>query len=159
MGKMGSMDPERWRVIDELFHQAVELAADQRRDFLERACGKDQSLRDEIEKLIDGYHQAGSFIDTPIAINETTIVASISEPVLSAGTRLGAYKVIREIGRGGMGTVYLATRADEEFRKQVAIKLVTAGFDHQSIVQRFRNERQILAGLDHPSIARLHDGG
>ena len=67
--------------------------------------------------------------------------------------------MIREIGRGGMGTVYLAARADEEFHKRVAIKLVTAGFDHHEIIQRFRNERQILAGLDHPNIARLLDGG
>ena len=126
--------------------------------FLDDACGGDASLRAEIEKLIDGSDRAGSFIETPPVLDETTMALSDAESPL-ANLRLGAYKVIREIGRGGMGTVYLASRADEEFQKRVAIKLVTAGFDHETIIQRFRNERQILAGLDHPNIARLLDGG
>ncbi len=156
---MAHMHPERWRLIDELFHAAVELPPNKRRDFLEGACGGDVSLGAEIQKLIDGSDRAGSFIETPPALDETTLALPESETEPLAGLRLGAYKVIREIGRGGMGTVYLAARADEEFRKQVAVKLVTAGFDHESIIRRFRNERQILAGLDHPNIARLLDGG
>ena len=155
---MAKMHPERWRLIDELFHEALDLPANERRDFLERACGADLSLRAEIERLIDGYDRAGRFIETPPLLDETIELPGSDERSL-AGLRLGAYEVIREIGRGGMGTVYLAARADEEFRKLVAIKLVTAGFDHESIIQRFRNERQILAGLDHPNIARLLDGG
>lgn len=152
------MHPERWRLIDELFHEAVDLAPIERGDFLEGACGGDVSLRAEIEKLIDGSDRAGTFIEAS-PLHDTTIALSESETEPLPGLRLGAYKVIREIGRGGMGTVYLAARADEEFRKRVAIKLVTAGFDHETIIQRFRNERQILAGLDHPNIARLLDGG
>jgi serine/threonine protein kinase len=153
------MHPERWRLIDELFHKAVELPPNVRGDFLNGACGGDVSLQAEIEKLIDGSDRAGSFIETPPALDETTIALAEAETEPMAGLRIGAYKVIREIGRGGMGTVYLAARADEEFQKRVAIKLVTTGFDHETIIQRFRNERQILAGLDHPNIARLLDGG
>jgi serine/threonine protein kinase/tetratricopeptide (TPR) repeat protein len=156
---MANMHPERWLLIEEVFHKAVELTANERRDFIELACGEDVLLRAEIEKLIDGNERAGSFIETPPVLDESTIALPGSDDEPLAGLRLGAYEVIREIGRGGMGTVYLAARADEEFRKRVAIKLVTAGFDHESIIQRFRNERQILAGLDHPNIARLLDGG
>ena len=153
------MHPERWQLIEELFHTAVELPRQERGDFLKGACEGDVSLRAEIEKLIRGSDRAGNFIETPPALDGTTIVLPESEKEPVTGLRLGAYQVIREIGRGGMGTVYLAARADEEFRKRVAIKVVTAGFDHETILQRFRNERQILAGLDHPNIARLLDGG
>jgi len=156
---IANMHPERWRLIDELFHPAIELPPNERGDFLEGACAGDVSLRAEIEKLIDGYDRAGSFIETPPALDGTTMVLPEPDAESSRGLRLGVYEVIREIGHGGMGTVYLAARADGEFRKRVAIKLVTAGFDHESIIQRFRNERQILAGLDHPNIARLLDGG
>ncbi|MBI2838288.1 MAG: protein kinase [Acidobacteria bacterium] len=153
------MDPERWRLIDDLFHAAIELPPDERGDFLEGACEGDDSLRAEIEKLVDGSDRAGSFIEASPALVASTMALLESDAEPLDGLRLGAYRVIREIGRGGMGTVYLAARADEEFRKRVAIKLVTAGFDHETIIQRFRNERQILAGLDHPNIARLLDGG
>jgi serine/threonine protein kinase len=156
---MANMHPERWRMIDKLFHAALEVTPNERKTFLASECGSDASLRAEIEKLIDGSEQAGSFMETPPVLDETTIALSEPEITALAGIRIGAYRVIREIGRGGMGTVYLAARADEEFRKHVAIKVVTAGFDHETIIQRFRSERQILAGLDHPNIARLLDGG
>ncbi|HEU4389144.1 MAG TPA: serine/threonine-protein kinase [Blastocatellia bacterium] len=156
---MTDMHSERWRLIEELFHRTLERPPNERRDFLAAACEGDNSLRAEIEELLDANDQAGSFIKTPPALGDTTIVLTEPEADSARRPRLGAYEVIQEIGRGGMGTVYLAARADEEFRKRVAIKLVTAGFDHESIIQRFRNERQILASLDHPNIARLLDGG
>ena len=156
---MAKLHPDRWRLIDELFHAASELPPNKRGDFLASACDGDSSLRAEIEKLIDGSDRAGSFIEVPPSLDEIPIALTESAGESLDGLRLGTYEVIREIGRGGMGTVYLAARADEEFRKLVAIKLVTAGFDHESIIQRFRTERQILAGLDHPNIARLLDGG
>src|SRR5437763_3217108 len=102
---MANMHPERWRLIDELFHQAVELPANERHNFLERACGEEVLLRAEIDKLLDGYDQAGSFIETPPWFDETLIALPKSTEVPLAGLRLGAYEVIREIGRGGMGTV------------------------------------------------------
>lgn len=153
------MHPERWRRIEELFHAAVELLPNERGDFLKGACEGDVSLRAEIETLIDGSERAKSFIEAPPALDAMTTPLLESDAKPLDDLRLGAYRVIREIGHGGMGTVYLAARADEEFRKRVAIKVVTAGFDHETIIQRFRNERQILAGLDHPNIARLLDGG
>src|SRR5262245_2635065 len=73
--------------------------------------------------------------------------------------RIGPYKLIREIGHGGMGTVYLAARADQQYQKRVAIKVIKAGMDNEEVVRRFRRERQILASLDHPNVARLLDGG
>ena len=153
------MQFERWRKIEELFHAAFEMTPDERGGFLEGLCGGDASLRSEIEKLIEGSDQAGDFIETPPVLDKSTIKLSDPENTPLTGVRIGAYKVIREIGRGGMGTVYLAARDDDEFRKHVAIKVIIAGFDHETIIQRFRNERQILAGLDHPNIARLLDGG
>jgi len=153
------MHPERWGIIDELFHAAVDMTPNQRGDFLASSCKGDVSLLAEIEKLIAGSEQAGDFIEMPPVLDDTTIELLEPEITPLAGVRIGSYKVIREIGRGGMGTVYLAARADDEFRKHVAIKVITAGFDHETIIQRFKNERQILAGLDHPNIARLLDGG
>ena len=142
--KIANMHSERWRRIEELFHAAADLPPNERGDFLEGACEGDVSLRAEIENLIDGDDRAGSFIELPPALDGTTMALPELGAEPSAGLRLGAYKVIREIGRGGMGTVFLAARADEEFRKRVAIKLVNAGFDHESITRRFLNERQIL---------------
>jgi eukaryotic-like serine/threonine-protein kinase len=150
---------DRWRLIESLFHQAVDLSPNQRHDFLTVACGGDVSLRAELEKLVDGSDRASGFIEKPPPLDETTVALAESLRDSIGDLRIGSYKVVREIGRGGMGTVYLAARADQEFEKYVAIKLVTAGVDHQAIVQRFRNERQILAGLDHPNIASLLDGG
>src|SRR6185295_8074772 len=157
--RMANMHPERWRRINELFHAALDLPARERGDFLDRECAGDISLRAEVEKLVDGLDRAGSFIESPVVLDETTMELADSDQEPAAGLRLGAYEVIREIGRGGMGTVYLAARADKQFSKRVAIKVVTAGFDNETIIKRFRTERQILAGLDHPNIARLLDGG
>jgi non-specific serine/threonine protein kinase/serine/threonine-protein kinase len=156
---MANMNPERWQLIDELFHAAMDLPAEQRSNFFRNACAGDPALQAEIENLIDGYERAENFIETPPALDDITLAPAEPAKESLIGFRFGAYEVIKEIGRGGMGTVYLATRADEEYHKEVAIKLVTAGFDHESINKRFRNERQILAGLDHPNIARLLDGG
>lgn len=153
------MQLERWRLIEDLFHQAIELPPNKRAGFLTAACDGDVLLLVELQKLVDGSERAQEFIETPPLMDESTATLLGPKDNPLAGLRLGSYKVIREIGRGGMGTVYLAARADQEFQKHVAIKLVTAGLDHQTIIQRFRNERQILAALDHPNIARLLDGG
>lgn len=148
------MDPERWRRIEEIFQEATELAPGVRGRYLREAC-RDQTLLREVEKLIDSHERAGAFIEgTPSFENFIS-----SESNVASGRRVGAYELIREIGQGGMGSVYLAARADDEFRKEVAIKLVIGGVDQESIVRRFRTERQILAALDHPNIARLLDGG
>lgn len=148
------MDPERWRLIEEIFHEAAELSPAVRGPYLREACS-DQALLREVEKLIVSHERAGAFIEGMPSFEH---LGSFDSDAVR-GRRMGAYELIREIGQGGMGSVYLAARADEEFSKEVAIKLVKEGVDQESIVRRFRTERQILAALDHPNIARLLDGG
>ncbi|HET8675622.1 MAG TPA: protein kinase [Blastocatellia bacterium] len=152
------MKPERWARIKPIFYEAAEQPADERSAFIRSRCGDDESLALEIESLLGAHDQAGSFIEG-LPNESTTLTLDAQPPDTIIGRRIGAYEVIQEIGRGGMGAVYLASRADEQFHKLVAIKLIKTGFDHESIIRRFRNERQILASLDHPNIARLLDGG
>jgi len=149
---------ERWARVKELFEAAVELDSNQRAAFLDKECGGDESLRVEIESLLKSDELTGDFIEEPaFAIPGDLFPDNGEEPFV--GRHFGAYQVIREIGRGGLGAVYLAARADDEYRKQVAIKVIRRGLDTDDIIRRFRNERQILAQLDHPNIARLIDGG
>jgi non-specific serine/threonine protein kinase/serine/threonine-protein kinase len=145
--------PDHWERIKELFASALEREPGDRSAFLRNACGPDEELRVELESLLasfdsDKSSQAGS---APSPDQPNTAAA--------AGQNIGHYRVIRQIGSGGMGAVYLAVRADDEYNKRVAIKLVQAGIDTQEILTRFRHERQILAALDHPNIAKLLDGG
>src|ERR1044072_3005109 len=99
---MAKMNAERWQLIDELFHSAIDLPAGKRREFLERACATDPTLGAEIEKLLAGYERAGNFIETPPALDDPTLALPEPQPEAFPGRRLGAYEVIREIGRGGM---------------------------------------------------------
>ena len=152
------MSSQRWERLNEIFHAAVALPARERTSFLENACAEDMGLRAEVEELIAAHERAGGFIETPaFAGAGAWLEEDIRAPV--AGSRLGSYRVEREIGRGGMGAVYLAQRADGQYEQQVAIKLIKRGMDTDLVLQRFRAERQILASLDHPNIARLMDGG
>ena len=146
---------DNWERIQALFLQAVELRPEDRASFLQTACAGDEETRREIESLI-AHDSAG---DETIAGALTDTAQSLLESEDLVGTRLGAWLVLKEIGRGGMGTVYLACRDDDQFQKHVAIKVVTQGMDTAELLKRFRHERQILAHLDHPFIARLIDGG
>jgi len=147
------VNPEKWAQIKELFGSALEQQPGDRSAFLRNACGQDAELRSEIESLLASFDSNQSLgADAPPAGAATSAAAA-------AGQNIGHYRVIREIGSGGMGAVYLAVRADDEYNKRVAIKLVQAGIDTQEILNRFRHERQILAALDHPNIAKLLDGG
>jgi serine/threonine protein kinase/Tol biopolymer transport system component/tetratricopeptide (TPR) repeat protein len=150
---------ERWKEIKEIFACALERQAAERAEYLDAACAGDASLRREVESLLASHQQAGEFIETPALSTDTTLGASGEEDDADIGRRIGAYRTVKEIGRGGMGSVYLAVRADDEFERRVAIKLIRRGMEIDFIVRRFRNERQILANLDHPYIARLLDGG
>jgi eukaryotic-like serine/threonine-protein kinase len=156
------MTPERWKKVEEIFNAAVEKSAQERAVFLSETCGEDSPLRAEVERLLALDQEAGDFIESPVAVSQITHLVEFpftDQTFTLIGQQLGAYQLEREIGRGGMGAVYLATRADNEFSKRVAIKLVKRGMDTDFIIRRFRNERQILANLDHPNIARLLDGG
>ncbi len=156
------MSSERWQKIEDVFQTALDLSPEERKRYLTKACFRDADLRLEVERLIAQYEQAGDFLDEPLQKQSGPLAWPATtdnhiDPVI--GQLIGAYRVEREIGRGGMGTVYLAERADNVFRKQVAIKIVKRGMDTDHVLLRFSHERQILAALDHPNIARLIDGG
>ena len=151
------MSDERWSRVKELFAEALDQAPDERDSFLARRCPDDASLREEVRTLLVAHESAGTFIETPPA---PVAAARLGEqPAQLAGRMVGPYRVIREIGHGGMGTVYLAARADGAFEKQVAIKVIRRGLDTEDVLLRFRHEREALASLDHPNIARLLDAG
>ena len=147
------MTAERWARIKELFERVRELRSERRSAFLEEACGDDYELRSEVESLLGCFEQAGDFMQKAARAGGDPP----ADPML--GRRIGPYVLVSRIGQGGMGAVYMAARADEEFRKRVAIKLVRAGLDDKDILRRFRTERQTLAILEHPNIVRLLDGG
>lgn len=151
------MTPERFAQIDRLFAEATALAPGARGAFLDAQCGGDADLRAEVESLLAADADAGARLAGAI---EQAAAALPPKPCgADAGLRLGPYLLVRELGRGGMGAVYQAIRSDGEFLHTVALKLVKRGMDSEAIVQRFRTERQILAGLSHPNIAALLDGG
>lgn len=152
------MTPQLWKQIEALFEQALELAPDRRPTFLQNSCNADDELRREVESMLDAHTRAGSFIDEPSFFIATEEIEG-SNAAIASGQVIGSYRVVREIGRGGMGTVYLAHRADEQYHKRVAIKVIKRGMDTDAVLRHFRNERQILATLDHPNIARLFDAG
>ena len=149
---------ERWSRVKALFEAAVNLEPPERASLLAKECNGNDALRREIESLLESDSRTDGFIEQAILEIPRDLFAETPEDSL-AGRQFGAYQIIREIGRGGLGAVYLAARADDEYRKEVAIKLVRRGLDTADILRRFRNERQILAQLDHPNIARLIDGG
>ena len=146
------MTPEQWNRLQELFYAAVDMEPGERSAFLELECGGDQALLREVEALIES-----STAETRIslAVQETAASAFEARP----GDRIDAWEIVRLIGRGGMGAVYHAVRADSHYKKDVAIKLMRVGLGGEELLARFRAERQILANLDHPNIARLIDGG
>ena len=153
------MTPEDWRRVREILELSLELAPDRRPAYLKDACAGNTALRQEVETLLAANEQAGTGFLAGNAVEASPTLAEPPEPVSLAGARIGPYRIVEEIGHGGMGTVYRAVRADDQYRKQVAIKVVRGGLGDEFRVHRFRAERQILANLDHANIARLLDGG
>ena len=146
---------DRWKQAESLFEAVVDLESEERIRLLDEACAGDAALRQEVESLLAADQRAGQRIADMIQ-GEARALFTLKSAV---GSRLGAYRIIKEIGRGGMGTVFLAVRDDDQFHKQVAIKVIRPGMDTEDVLARFRGERQILANLDHPYISRLLDGG
>ncbi|HEY6154033.1 MAG TPA: protein kinase [Candidatus Udaeobacter sp.] len=149
----------RLETVEEIFHAALQCKPDDLRAFLDERCASHTILQRKVEELLAAHWEAGDFIETPVADLSNSTIAEDHERDLLIGQTIGHYKVVRRIGAGGMGAVYLAERADQQYHKQVAIKLIKRGMDTDSVLRHFRNERQILAGFDHPNIARLLDGG
>jgi non-specific serine/threonine protein kinase/serine/threonine-protein kinase len=145
------MDAGQWAQAKDILYQALELPAAGREAFLEQACAGQPDLLAEVRSLLDA-NAANSLIQTLGWKVE-------SAETLPAGARIGPYVVVEELGRGGMGAVYLALRDDGQYQQQVAIKLVKRGMDSEALLRRFHYERQILAFLNHPFIARMLDGG
>jgi non-specific serine/threonine protein kinase/serine/threonine-protein kinase len=151
---------ENWPKVKEIFSAALELKPDERISFLNTACAADENLRSEVLGLLSAHDSSGDFIQHPAVVDVGFLVNDdTNHSAAAAGQHIGTYEIIRELGRGGMGAVYLASRADEAFDKQVALKLIKRGMDSDAIIKRFVMERQILANLDHPNIARMIDGG
>jgi hypothetical protein len=152
------MNAERWDQLSDLFAQAVERPLSERQIFLDRVCQGDEDLKRELESLLACDAPGQPLVEIP-----AEFVASCSENHDSnpdmAGRRIGPYRLISLIGHGGMGAVYLCVRDDDQYQKQVAVKLLKRGMDTDFMLSRFRQERQILANLEHPFIARLMDGG
>ena len=152
------MNPEDWERAKDILDAALELPAAERSAYVAAATGGDAALAREVESLLAANEGDWELFDASRAG-----WAPPFEPPEPArrriGERIGAWEILEEIGHGGMGQVYLARRADDEFQKKVAIKLVRSGMASAEVLQRFRNERQISAALEHPGIARLIDGG
>ena len=143
--------------VRRLFDAVVELPRDERLPWLAASCEGDQALYDDVADLLESHDLVEQgFTLTPL------VEAALRQPTsldVFEGTRIGQYEVIREIGRGGMSTVYLAQRADRVYAKEVALKIVRPDGLHEDLLRRFQQERDIVAKLDHPHIARLLDGG
>jgi eukaryotic-like serine/threonine-protein kinase len=151
------LKPERWEQVQALFDAALEREPADRMRFVHDTAGGDVELEREVRSLLDALDRADDRFEEPAAA--TFVAGTNAETSAMEGRRVGAYRLLREIGYGGMGRVYEAVRADDQYRKRVAVKLIKRGMDSELVVRRFRQERQILAGLEHPNIAALLDGG
>ncbi len=156
---MNDESARRWARVDELFAAAMTQDASDRRAFLLSACAGDQALEREVGELLDSLTQAESAIGESAGALLSGPLVEAPDAALPQGARIGAYEVRRLLGRGGMGNVYVAVRADGDVAREVAIKVVRAGFSGDILARRLRHERRILAELEHPRIARLYDSG
>jgi len=152
---MSTLTPERWDRLHALFSTAVDLPAEDRAGFVARETTGDYDLQRELEGMLAHHAVAGERIARAV----DRAAASESATTTWIGRRVGPYRVVREIGRGGMGFVFEAVRDDLEYEKTVALKVAPWYRDTPELRERFRLERQILASLEHPNIARLIDGG
>ena len=151
------MTPQRWEHIQEVFAQVLDQAPADRALFLDAACAGDADLRREVDSLLRANEKTGPMDALVNEVVDPLVATLAGEPV--EGQHIGSYRVLREIGHGGMGAVYLAERADGQFEQQVALKLLRQGRASGPLQTLFLKERQILARLQHPHIARLLDGG
>ena len=155
-------DPERWKQISALFDAVLDQPPDERAAFLDRACADDPALRDEVEALLHAEADAPTFLEgQALDYADFDLDDPAPEPTasLAVGDRLGPYRIAGRAGRGGMSTVYEAERADGTFEQRVAVKVLRRSLHSGDFTQRFLSERQILASLNHPNVARVFDGG
>lgn len=153
------MSPERWRKINDLLDEALDLSNDARSLMLNRVGRIDPSLRQELEQLLEADATLPEIFEVDVVDYAKPMLPSPLDDVVGKGLHLGAYRIVREIGKGGMGRVFLAERADGQYQQTVALKVLRPGLDTTDAQRRFQTERQVLASLNHPHIARLFDGG
>jgi serine/threonine-protein kinase len=159
---------DEWQRVEELWDQLIDADAETRAERLREIATEDADLADRLDRLLKASRDSGGLLDRPVweVVPDLLSEPPTGDAAESGSTQLeegesmvGPYRIVREIGRGGMGAVYLAVRADDQYRKEVAIKLVSADRHNSRRIRRFLRERQILATLEHPHIARLLDGG
>jgi tetratricopeptide (TPR) repeat protein len=158
------MDPGRWQKVSELFLEAMDTPPEHRTALLRQKCANDPELRDEVQRMLDSSDEAEEQVgmwlkEAGVTDGELQERLSNGETGAAVPDQVGPYRLIRELGRGGMGSVWLADRIEGGFTQSVAIKFVKLGMDTREILTRFRQERQILSLLNHPNIAKLLDGG
>jgi serine/threonine protein kinase len=144
-----------WARVKEVLGLALDQPPERRSALLDALCAGEPELRAEVESLLNAESSAGAFIEVPAV----GVLDSFEEADPQIGRHVGPYVIEQRIGSGGMGAVYLARRTGGDFEQLVAIKMIRRGMDSELVVRRFRHERQILASLNHPNIARLFDGG
>ena len=152
------MTPERWQQVKQILGAAIELAPGDRTAYLSGACAGDAELKAEVESLMAAHQEGGDLFESP-ALGDNASLVDRAAGQLIEGMRLGPYRILEQVGEGGMGSVYRGYDERDPSRRMVAIKIVKPGFDFDDILRRFRRERQILDALDHPHIARLLDAG
>ncbi len=143
----------RWQQVDEIFTRVLDVPESDRSDLLRQLCGADEKLTQEVRALLAADREAGQFLE------RTAVPGEPARGDQPETRRIGDYRLLRLVSEGGMGAVYLAARADELYQRRVAIKLIRAASDSEEVRYRFQVERQILANLEHPYIARLYDAG
>ncbi len=153
------MKPDRWRELERAFHRHGELDEAGREELLATLAANDPELAAELRSMLEAEADGAGFLESPVSSTGGRKDAASSDARLAPGTRLGAYRIREWIADGGMGSVYRAERADRQFEQTVAVKILKAAASHETLRQRFHQERQTLAFLDHPHVARLLDGG
>jgi eukaryotic-like serine/threonine-protein kinase len=143
--------PEQWKKIKEIVGVALEREPAERAPYLDQACAHDQSLRAEVDSLLLAHEKSSGLSEHPLT-------GRLLDPAPLESRSIGPYRLLRKLGEGGMGQVWLAEQT-VPVRRQVALKLIRAGIDDQAVLQRFQSERQSLAMMDHPSIAKVFDAG
>jgi Tol biopolymer transport system component len=159
-----SLDRQGWQRVNALLDEAFEIPLVEREAWLDRVCGDDAALRAQLAELLAADEASGGFLDQAATLREevlrdAALDLAARRAAARTGLRAGAFRLVMEIGRGGMGTVYLGERADGQFEQRVAVKLIEGSAHDDRLLSAFLRERQILARLEHPNIARLIDGG
>lgn len=166
---MAIISKTRWHAIQSLFDQVLDLPETERAAFIEKSCGADPKLKREISDLLEAEKRSPDILDKPAKDMHKALITCFPDTAFFSdddaldlameNTTIGSFKLIRQIGRGGMGSVYLAERNVGDFDQTVAIKVLRDSSRSQDLLERFKREQQLLAALDHPNIAKLYDGG